>query len=382
MKGHPKFFVLALVPLLLVSCGALWQTDSNRAIEEARTGNYKAAADVLERVVEDGKSDPQIVESLYYSWIRQGEYSKARSKFEAWADARPNDGPVRLAAGRIDRITGNYAKSLTYLNSVLNFAGISTAAQLEKAKVLDDTGKRDEAAALYKKILDAYQNGMSRSSSDLLYVAEAMWAGEYFQDANDVLKLAVQANARNAEALVVWGDLLAAKYNEPEAIASYQDALKIDPNMPEANLGIAKGLALTEPEKSQQALDLALSVNKNFPDGELMQANQLIDSEEYDKAEAPIGRALEINPQSVEAFSLLASINYLRGNKAGVRQVRQEGPGYQSVIQRRLLHACGELPFGAPVPGGSRIRTGRAGNQSEGLEVHESSWCESDAYRS
>ena len=77
-----------------------------------------------------------------------------------------------------------------------------------------------------------------------------MWATEYFHDANDVLKLAHAAQSANAEAFVAWGDLLAEKYNEPEAIASYQDALKIDPNLPEAHLGLARMLALTDPEKS------------------------------------------------------------------------------------------------------------------------------------
>ncbi len=208
---------------------------------------------------------------------------------------------------------------------------------------MEDTGKRDEADALYKKIIDNYQNGLARSSDDLLYVAEAMWATEYFQDANDVLKLATKANSRNAEAFVVWGDLLAEKYNEPESIASYQDALKIDPNMPEANLGIAKGLELTDPEKSQKALDLVVSVNKNYPEAAFMQANQFIDSEEYDKAESAISRALEINPQSSEAFSLLASINYLRGNKDEsdkyVKKVLETNPGYSDVFYT-LAESC------------------------------------------
>ncbi len=117
-------------------CGALWQTDTNRAIEQARTGEYKQAADELERAVEGGNIDVQVVESLYYSWIRQGEYLKARDKFEKWAAAKPNAGPIRLAAGRIDRLTGNYAKSMTQLDAILNFAGIGTAAQLEKARLL------------------------------------------------------------------------------------------------------------------------------------------------------------------------------------------------------------------------------------------------------
>jgi Tfp pilus assembly protein PilF len=82
-----KKHVLVLLPLLLLSCGALAQTDVNRGIEWARQGEYKSAAAALETAVEAGNVDPRVVESLYYSWTRQGEYAKARDKFESWATA-------------------------------------------------------------------------------------------------------------------------------------------------------------------------------------------------------------------------------------------------------------------------------------------------------
>jgi hypothetical protein len=58
------------------------------------------AATALERAVSAGTLTPAVVESLYDSWIRQGEYVKARDRFEALAKANPNAAPVRLAAAR------------------------------------------------------------------------------------------------------------------------------------------------------------------------------------------------------------------------------------------------------------------------------------------
>ena len=66
----------------------------------ARTGVYKDAAAALEPMVTGGNFDPLVVESLYFSWMRTGEYTKARDKFEAWANANPNAGAIHLAAGR------------------------------------------------------------------------------------------------------------------------------------------------------------------------------------------------------------------------------------------------------------------------------------------
>ena len=313
-----------LLPFLLLSCGALWQSDSKSPVELARTGQYKEAVAALEPMVAKGNFEPLVVESLYYSWTRQGEYTKAREKFEAWSTANPNAGPVRLAAGRINHLTGNYDRALTHLNAILNFANVGVAAQYEKATVLENSGKRKEAEAAYDKILENYVNGISRNTNDLVWIAQSMWAREYFHDANDVLKLATQANPRNAEAFVVWGDLLADKYNEPEAIASYDDALKIDPNMPEAHIGMARALSLTEPERAAVDLEHAMTMNPNLIDGHLMIAEQNIDSEQYDKAQEEIQKVLAVNPKSVEAFSLLASINFLRSNTAEFEKYKKQ----------------------------------------------------------
>src|SRR5215470_4951764 len=330
-----SIFSLILLPFLLLSCGALWQSDSKSPTELARTGQYKEAAAALEPMVAGGNVDPVIVESLYYSWIRTGDYAKAKEKFEAWSTANPNAGPVRLAAGRINHLTGNYDHALTHLNAILNFANIGVAAQYEKASVLDDSGKREEAEAIYNKLVDNFQNNITRAPNDLLWVARALWATEKFHDANDLLKIVTQANPRNAEAFVVWGDLLAEKYNEPEAIASYQDALKIDSKMPEAHLGMAKALALSAPERATAEFEKAMAVNPNFVEGHLVAAEQNIDSEQYDKAQEEIRKALEVNPKSSEALSLSASISFFRNNTDDfnkyVRQVLQTNPYYSNL---------------------------------------------------
>src|SRR5262245_17249824 len=206
-KDH-RVLSLFLLPALLVSCGAMWQSDSKSPLELARTGEYKDAAAALEPMVAGGNFDPLVVESLYYSWIRSGEYTKARDKFEAWSAANPNAGPVRLAAGRVNHLTGNYDRALTHLNAIQNSANVAVAAQYEKALVLEESGKRDEADAMYERLIKTYQGGASRSANDMVWFARAMWAKEYMHDANDVIALAAKGKQRKADAFVVWGDLL------------------------------------------------------------------------------------------------------------------------------------------------------------------------------
>src|SRR5262245_24621738 len=93
----PKSLTLLFLPLFLLSCGAMWQTDVPTAVGMAHKGEYKAAAPILEQAVTGGNHDPAVVESLYFSWIRQGEYAKAKERFEAWSAANDKVGPIRLA---------------------------------------------------------------------------------------------------------------------------------------------------------------------------------------------------------------------------------------------------------------------------------------------
>ena len=338
--------VVLLLPLLLFSCGALWQSDTKSPFELARTGMYKEAVAALEPMVTAGNFDPLVVESLYYSWVRTGEYANARARFDTWAKANPNAGAVRLAAGRLHHLTGNYDQALAHMNAILTNANVGVAAQYEKAALLADTGKREEAEAIYKKLIENFQNGTIRNPNDLLWVARALWTTEYYHDANDLLKIITQGNPRNAEAFVAWGDLLAEKYNEPEAIASYQDALKIDPNMPEALVGMASAFADSEPEKASAALERAMKTNPNLIDGHLLIAGQDIDSEQYDKAQEEIEKVLAVNPKSAEAMSLRASISFLRNNTADfdkyVKQVLEINPQY-SKLYDTLANNCERL---------------------------------------
>lgn len=340
---------LILLPLLLLSCGALWQTEKKSPVELARTGEYKEAAAALEPMVASGNFDPGVVESLYYSWIRTGDYTKARDKFEAWAAANPNAGPVRLAAARANRLLGNYDRALTHLEAILTFANVGVAAQYEKAAVLDETGKHDEAVALYRKIYENFANGIIRATSDYLPVIRTLWAlggGNNFHDAYDLLGILTKSDPRNAEALVVQGDLVAEKYDETQAIASYRDALKIDPKMPEAHLGLAKTLAATEPEKASAELENAMTTDPNLMGGHLLIAQQQIDSEEYDKAREEIGKVLAVNPKSSEAFSLLASIAFVQHNASDfdkyVKQVLETNAHY-SKLYDLLAQSCEHL---------------------------------------
>ena len=344
-RGSLGSFIMlrVLLPLLVTSCGALGQSDNADPVERARRGDYDDAVPALVSMVESGSTDPEVVESLYYAWVRQGEYRTALTEFEELSGLNPMVGAIRLAAARANRIAGNYERALEHLEEILYFADVGTSAQNEKAAVLGDLGRREEADEIYSDLIEGFRNGLISRTDELIYIARAMWALEFFHDANDAFRLVTQANPRDAEAFLAWGDLLADKYNDPEAVASYEDALGIDPNLPEAHLGIARVLTGGNPERSQGALERALEVNPSLVEGYLLRARQRIDAEEYDAADEETAKALEINPRYAKALSLLAATNYLRGEEEEfegyVQEVLQTNPAY-SEMYYTLAELC------------------------------------------
>jgi len=328
MKKSRLKLILAILPLLLINDGAFGQqTSAADAVAMARKGDYATASTALERAVNAGNVTSAVVESLYYSWIRQGEYVKARDRFEAWAKTNPNAAPIRLAAARANRWTGNYAAALTHLNAngIQTNADVGLAARNEKAEVLVDTGKREEAEVIYKGVIDSYQKGLLNRKQDQLFVAKAHWATGNFFDANETFKLIARTDPQNAEAMVAWGDLLAYSTNEADAVLSYEDALKVDPNMPEALLGMARNVSDdADSSDAEKAFKRALEVNPNSIEGHLLEAAQELDAEDYVKALASIDKVLAINPQSVAALSLVATVHYVRSETDEFNKTEQK----------------------------------------------------------
>lgn len=327
--GAARMTFLAVLAIVWSGCGALGQTES------PGRETYAEEAARLAPLVESGDAAADIVEDLYFAWIRSGQYALARSRFEELAAEHPNSGAIGLAAARAIRGVGDYERALLGLEPIISYADVGVAALHEKAAVLRDVGRREESDEIYSDLLNRFLDGFIRGGPDLLYVVRAMWALDQFHDANDLFRVIAQGDPNNAEVFLAWGDLLAEKYNDEEAVASYQDALALDPNMPEAHLGIARLLAATNPEQSKAALETALAVNPNFIEAHLFRAERRIGTEEYDVADGIIESVLAVNPRSAHALALLATTHYLRDDESEferyVAEVLGTNPSYSEM---------------------------------------------------
>ena len=140
------FIVFVVLPLLLLSCAALWQSDSAQGYPGGAIPENTTPLSVhLNRWWQAATMIPPL--SALSTTPGPGRESTPRRGSVSMPGQRhgPTAAPVRLAAGRINRVVGNYAAALTHLNAALNSADVGVAANFEKALVLEETGKREEA---------------------------------------------------------------------------------------------------------------------------------------------------------------------------------------------------------------------------------------------
>ena len=134
------------------------------------------------------------------------------------------------------------------------------------------------------------------------------------------------------DAGIALGELLLEKYNNQEASALFRELLAIDDKHPRALLGLARSQHF---DYSSQAVTTALqslSINPNLVPARVFMARLFIELEQYGDARREAELALEINPVSLEALTMLGVIDHLERNteqfEAIERQVLALNPRY------------------------------------------------------
>ena len=117
---------------------------------------------------------------------------------------------------------------------------------------------------------------------------------------------------------VALADLLLASYNNAEALPLFQEAMQLDAEHPDALLGLARSLRF---DSSGGALELAQTAVQLAPgrvDARVLLADLLVEQEDPDGAEAQLAAALDVNPRSPHALSVLAALRDAAGDDDAV----------------------------------------------------------------
>ncbi len=294
MAARTTLWVLAAT--LAATAPAAAQDDASpgaRARELARSGRYQDALALL-----GGDTGPAPDPALE---VQRGE--------------------LLLDVGRWDDAEASFRRA------VQSRAPARSLAQLRLGEIQDLRGHGDEAARVYDGFIDLYNGGGQLSATDLLAVGLAVAhlgrrSSVLFQDALKALDEAAAADPGDPRVPLAIGDLFLAKYNSTEAHDAYRQVLETDPENPDALLGEARALDFDGDGRALETVEKALDVNPRHPGALTFLARLHLKAEEYDEARNAAEAALETNPNSLQALSVLAATEHLRGDEAAYARVR------------------------------------------------------------
>src|SRR4249920_3033777 len=177
----------------------------------------------------------------------------------------------------------------------------------------------------------------SQNAWELARAGRALHAIDRIPDAKAAFLEATRLAPNDAGIEVAFGDMFLAKYNNAEAVKSYQRVLELDPRWAPALIGAAQALENDNPPQAAALVKRAMEINPNSVDAHVFLANQAIDSEKRAEARELLTKALAINPSSLDARGTLAALAYVEDKpqefEAEVAKVLALSPNHGEVYR-------------------------------------------------
>ncbi len=253
---------------------------------------------------------------------------------EALAKARPAGDPSAAAVlAQIANIQGHSDDALQLLEGVAAKDEGGPAA-LELGLLHQQLGHGEVAARLLNSV---YRRSVDLSDGEGMFrAARAAQALGRAHDANNLYR-AASAATHDPAVDTAWGTLWLQTYDNGEALRSFNDAIKADPQWAPAHVGVARALADEDPPAAAAAANRALEIHPQLADAHLVLADLDLDNTRYDDARGRIEKVLAINASHLKARAMLASIAYVRDDRAAydaeVKRVLGINPAYSDVYR-------------------------------------------------
>lgn len=233
-------------------------------------GNYSDAVNEYEQVT---KLDPYGASNWYklgvgYQFLER--LKDAASSYQKALKLEPKDAKSNMNLGLVQLYLGNTDQALQYAKKATQLAPKNAAAWSNLGVTLDSAGQYAKAEEAYRKSIDLDPD----NPATLVNLATNLMAQNKAPEAAELMKRAVSIS--NTAALRKrYGDALAKAGRYDEAVAQYQQALKLDPKYYPAltELGFTriaeyqKGLELDDTKRADAVnyWRKSIAINPNQP---------------------------------------------------------------------------------------------------------------------
>jgi len=318
----PAAVALALALFLPYAARGQTLEDARAA---ARTGRYDDAIDAYRRAMRSGPTSIEARRGLVHVLSTVGRYDDAEAEASAAADS------VALAntLGEVLAARGKDAQAeAAFRRAISGGAGDRLTAEVNLAELLLRRGRVDDAMVRFDRFIDIYNGANGQlDAQGLVAVGRAVHHLAVGNPAlyQDALRAFDEAGAKAPDWLeprVRAGELFLEKYQSSEAQQEFAEVLAVNPRDPEALLGVARALEFDGTGGAGERVAAALDVNPRSVPAHTLLARLNVTRGDYERARREASSALEVDPNSLEALSVLAAIDYLAGDTAAFRRTR------------------------------------------------------------
>jgi tetratricopeptide (TPR) repeat protein len=329
--------------LLLLSASA----HEAPTITEARSrwlhGNYEEAQALYESLCDNFKN-PTAVIGISRCLESRGEYDRALDTVQRGLQANPQSADLLARQSELLYQRGRWEEASQSIEKALAAKPDHFLARWVRSQIYRDQGDWNKADNELRWFVRTYseQSGQRNEIKDpeiLLLVGmagaeNARWhkmADQFRIVLNDVFGDAVRNDKNFWPAEYQAGVLLLEKYNEAQALESFDKALAINPHAAEAFVG--KGNAALEKYEIRDAelfARRALAINRNLPEARRLMADVHLLAGDLNAARKELEAARKVNPRDEYTLGRIAACLYLVRDKntfdVVVKETAQHNP--------------------------------------------------------
>lgn len=153
------------------------------------------------------------------------------------------------------------------------------------------------------------------AQAQTLALAEEQWRAHNYNVARDIFKALVAKEPKNPEYRVRFGRLLLERFNTSDSSDLFNEALEIKPDYAPALLGLAMVADQTFDSRAISLTEKAIQADPKLVEAREFQARLRLEDNDNKASARDAEAALAIKPDSLDAMSILATIDLLADKK-------------------------------------------------------------------
>jgi len=302
-------------------------------------GYYDRAEQQYGTLAADAETALQARVGLARCGLMTGRYAEALAKLDRVAEEGDRAALWHTVRAELLARVGRYEEAIRHVRRALEVDPQHHRARHLLGRFLERAGRREEAIEVYAFFDRLMSRRMPVSAEGITEAAQGFYRYTVLTRhpnlvtrtrhvLQEFLQMAYEKVDRNWwPARLAAADLLRSKYKPAQASEDYRGALRINNNLPDAQVGLGcLALDAWQFEEVERRVDKALETNPRFVPALNLRARSQIQERRYAEALETCEQALQINPHHVEALSLAAAACRCRYDLETTRR-------YQELVQ-------------------------------------------------